>query len=580
MFALQAMLFFSLYVTSPVAFQVTVCDCSEPLQTGIIQFSDEDCHPEQKQADVHPVEYSVYTEIRGETKFPGFLCARWKQQKHITMSFFGQRVIVPDKIALETSPMECWTMYESRRCNDNPMTISENKFVFDQEPAEDGWWLSTIVSETVNCVVEKVQLYQEDEGHSFPTPLGTASASAGSLSHNHITLVWDKSFTQQSKPKAHLLESGAGTLMPFGSSNKLRLHDVSKELEFHLVRNKRCLPPLVDCSSKVDAYDVIGQPKLFLIITTKVNHSATNATFKSPQLFKTAGNIDILANIQYIKDQLIDHANDLVRVIDTLQCQSRKAVHDRVISTAQFNGWLAASMVQLPQCTKLSAYGKTALAISCKKMSVDFSVQVTACGPQPRYKDFTINRDGWELVPFSPCYWTTGFVNFNDRPYGYRNGTWFPIEAKIVIPQQTLAHSFRYEEVRYFDYVHQTNPAYNDMVLDGMNVLADIVASINDHSSGNFTSSHLPRTNNVLLAAQDISVYPEWIQSFKFYFLIVVAIIVVLIFLRLCIACGFFSLLKELCCVYRVPSRNAGYRSRALPDSEMELRGVIQRGRE
>jgi hypothetical protein len=52
------------------------------------------------------------------------------------------------------------------------------------------------MSETVNCVVEKVQLYQEDEGRSFPTPLGTASASAGSLFHNHITLVWDTSFTQ------------------------------------------------------------------------------------------------------------------------------------------------------------------------------------------------------------------------------------------------------------------------------------------------------------------------------------------------------------------------------------------------
>ncbi|EFX63785.1 hypothetical protein DAPPUDRAFT_118847 [Daphnia pulex] len=365
MSSLQVMLLLGLYVRGLVAFKVTVCDCSEPLQTGILQFSDEDCRSDQKKADLQPVEYTVYTESRAETKFPGFLCARWKQQKHITTSFFGQKVIVPDKVALDTSPMECWTMYESRRCNEQPMEITENKFVFDQEPAENGWWLSTVVLETINCVVEKIQLFQEIERDTFPTPVGMASAAAGSLSHNHITLVWDKSFTQRTTPRSRLFESGVGSISSLGSSGKLRLHDEGKELEFHL-------------------------------------------------------------------------------------CGSRKAMHERVISTAQYNGWLAASMVRLPKYTKLTAYGKTALAISCKANEVDFSVELSACGPQPKYKNFTINRDGWELVTFAPCYWTTGFVNFNDKPYGYRNKTWYPIEAKILVPQQTLAHSFRYDEVRLF----------------------------------------------------------------------------------------------------------------------------------
>ena len=129
MSSLQVMLLLGLCVRGLVAFKVTVCDCSEPLQTGILQFSDEDCRPDQKKADLQPVEYSVYTESRAETKFLGFLCARWKQQKHITTSFLA--MIVPEKVALDTSPMECWTMYESRRCNEQPMEITENKFVFD-----------------------------------------------------------------------------------------------------------------------------------------------------------------------------------------------------------------------------------------------------------------------------------------------------------------------------------------------------------------------------------------------------------------------------------------------------------------
>jgi hypothetical protein len=453
------------------------------------------------------------------------------------------------------------------------MEITENKFVFHQEPAENGWWLSTVVLETINCVVEKIQLFQEIEGDTFPTPVGMASAAAGSLSHNHITLVWDKSFTQRTTPKSRLLESGVGSISSLGSSGKLRLHDEGKELEFHLVKKQRCPPPKIECDKKVDSYDVIGQPKLFVMVKTTSEKNSSSTPFKSPQLFKPVGNVDVIANMQFIKDQLIDYSNDLVRVIETLQCDSRKAMHERVISTAQYNGWLAASMVRLPKCTKLTAYGKTALAISCKANEVDFSVELSACGPQPKYKNFTINRDGWELVTFAPCYWTTGFVNFNDKPYGYRNNTWYPIEAKIVVPQQTLAHSFRYDEVRYFDYLHQTNPAYNKMVLDSMNVLAEIVATINDHSSGNFSSSHVPRTNNVLIAAPDISDYPKWIQNFKFYFFLVIITVAVLIFLRVCIACG-------CCSLFKLNRRSSKSRSHAQPASEMELRGVIQRGRE
>ncbi|EFX66080.1 hypothetical protein DAPPUDRAFT_263684 [Daphnia pulex] len=38
-----------------------------------------------------------------------------------------------------------------------------------------------------------------------------------------------------------------------------------------------------------------------------------------------------------------------------------------------------------------------------------------------------------------------------------------------------------------------------------MNVLADIVSTINDHSAGNFTPSHVPRTTNILVNAEELS---------------------------------------------------------------------------
>jgi hypothetical protein len=48
-----------------------------------------------------------------------------------------------------------------------------------------------------------------------------------------------------------------------------------------------------------------------------------------------------------------------------------------------------------------------------------------------------------------------GVVNFNDA---YGNENWKFFQAKVVVPTQTLAHSFRHNEVKYFDYVHQSEP--------------------------------------------------------------------------------------------------------------------------
>ena len=49
--------------------------------------------------------------------------------------------------------------------------------------------------------------------------------------------------------------------------------------------------------------------------------------------------------------------------------------------------------------------------------------------------------------------------------------------------------------------------AYNNSLLDFMNVLAVIVSTFNDHSAENFTPSHVPRTNKIL------SIFPEWIKK-------------------------------------------------------------------
>ncbi|KAK4007015.1 hypothetical protein OUZ56_012169 [Daphnia magna] len=65
-----------------------------------------------------------------------------------------------------------------------------------------------------------------------------------------------------------------------------------------------------------------------------------------------------------------------------------------------------------------------------------------------------------KLRTFTPCYWAGGIVNFNEKPHAYRNNTCLPVKASIVIPQHDLADAFRYQDVNFFEYQHQTNPAY------------------------------------------------------------------------------------------------------------------------
>ncbi|KZS03390.1 Uncharacterized protein APZ42_033850 [Daphnia magna] len=108
-----------------------------------------------------------------------------------------------------------------------------------------------------------------------------------------------------------------------------------------------------------------------------------------------------------------------------LECDARKAKHERTIAAAQYTGWVAASHLKLPQCTKLQAFGQTAVVLN------------------------------------SPCCWTNGFINFNDKPYAFCNNTLKRVEANMVLPEQTLAHSCRYD-----DTFNDENEVTNQDVMD------------------------------------------------------------------------------------------------------------------
>ena len=100
--------------------------------------------------------------------------------------------------------------------------------------------------------------------------------------------------------------------------------------------------------------------------------------------------------------------------------------------------------------------------------------------------NYAINHDGWELVPFKPCYWSVGVVYFNGHPFKFNNNTWEPITPEIVVPDRDLAHTFRFNDEKDLRNQHRANPSYADTVVNYAAVMADIVATFSEHQEWDY----------------------------------------------------------------------------------------------
>jgi hypothetical protein len=65
--------------------------------------------------------------------------------------------------------------------------------------------------------------------------------------------------------------------------------------------------------------------------------------------------ISSAAHSQYTRDKTTDGINGVARELRALQCENRELAHKNAITAAQHSGWLAASYLSLPLCSKLIA---------------------------------------------------------------------------------------------------------------------------------------------------------------------------------------------------------------------------------
>ncbi|KAK4014036.1 hypothetical protein OUZ56_026582 [Daphnia magna] len=154
-----------------------------------------------------------------------------------------------------------------------------------------------------------------------------------------------------------------------------------------------------------------------------------------------AAEIKQAAHHQYTRDLALDQVNRLANEIRRLQCENRKATRNSILLSAKNDGWYAATQLQLPSCSRLTVYGAQVEVARCAPFNVSFGAERTKCGNQPRFMNFTIAHNGWQLVPYHPCYWPEpNYVNLWEN--SYLRGWWVGSEdnSRQLLTSNVLIH--------------------------------------------------------------------------------------------------------------------------------------------
>nr|CAH0101626.1 unnamed protein product [Daphnia galeata] len=483
-------------------FEKTICDCSHPARKGFIEFNDEDCKHLPNTDKPNPIHYTVLSTLPVVQSFMGHTCSMWKMSKSVYRDFMQWDSVTENRIPLEVSSDKCRKMRDSRLCDGAPMDIlGSNKWSLEKSPHVQGSWLRTNADSIINCRLEEVVLETECTDCVISSPLGVIPGKAnGSLSHNLVTIVWDNSLKEPRKCKAKQVEEGLAMLYTTATPGVLRVRDSRKQLDF-IVKNVSvglCETPANNSIYK----EVLGMDR---VVITWYNINNNTQGQSNGQKFENISStlraeIDTAAHSQHMRDFAVEMTNSVAKKVP------------------QYNGWLAAAYLDLPQCNKLQPVGKDLAVLQCIPRNITFTTEITRCGPQPRYKNQTISVEGWELTDFTECYWHFNFVNFNGRSHTYKNGTWTTIEPSIIVQGDKLINPLPLEVDNTLGTLLQLHPALKVNPLSPAAAMADIFAAVQQHHSSDFTSNrHVTR---ILLSPHDaphisfLSRIGSWLKNF------------------------------------------------------------------
>ena len=326
-------------------------------------------------------------------------------------------------------------------------------------------------------MVKEIILEQECENCPIISPLGSLgnNTEAHQAIFSHFTFVWNDFASKTSHCKLHPIAHGNALLYKKQGNKFSRLRGDSKQLDFLLLS-----PEPSPCPALQENFSRLkGSDNIFVNITSLENDVSDDNIEPISEL--------LTAHMQYEDDRQIDHLYVLAQEIVSLDCQIRRNKVDQLVMTARQDGIIAARQIGLQLCQSVDVNKETAIVFQCNILQVDITVDVTRCGPQPRYKNFSISNNGWSLTPFSSCRFTTGIVPLNDNYYRNSNGTWIAVETNIKLSHQKIIERFGVEVDDALRWIPHGQPSHDLMLTDELNVMSDIISAMQETDISSFT---------------------------------------------------------------------------------------------
>lgn len=539
-----------IFAPAVYAVEVTACNCSSMSVVGALPLSDvTDCAETVKPVQPQPVQYEIFTNQRGAQEFIGFACRRIRSELILKGNFWiGSYAPYKQQTEEMVSPAECFYMKETLNCLDNKMTPrggTTGVWEYNKQPEGKPHWNDDIVYKETNCIVEEVILHRECAECPILSPYGSlGNVSEAFVTLNHITIVWNGFNSNEKQCDFRQIGKGSGFLSSVTGDHPFLLKDKSRQVDFLLSEDKESPCP-VKFSGKVK--QLRGSSSVY--VSTVASRLNGDRKVKNLDRFDLPEREYSVVHLQFEEDEAIVRENALAAEINALNCEVKKLKRDQILQTARSSGILAAKQLGLPECQFVQPSLRTAVVFQCQALKIDVSAVRSSCGWQPKYLNYSIAQDGYRLVPYSSCVWTSSYVTLNENIYAIQNGSWHKIEPNMKLVHQALIDHFNItadESINWLPQEHQQDHMYTDHA----NAIADWVSTLHDNgikSTSEFHEMSSPAINFITKALS------KWwgVSESTLIGMVVAVIVIVLIAVCTCVCgccCRLTYCSRILCC--------------------------------
>ena len=279
---------------------------------------------------------------------------------------------------------------------------------FETEPAGQPSWMKTSSDDTYNCIIDEIRLRQECDDCPIISPIGVLGNNTriSHATHNGVTIVWED-YGKHVKPcEIRPINNGTEYLFKSSINGPDRIYDQIKQVDYYATKQPCDIQTEVLHLTVADQFFLSytktqdKSPEINEKVQTKTSTSKPSDNQLDQQLI--VKKLQNSVHLQYIRDEKIERENASATKVELLECQILANKRLQELTSAQHNGWLAASILELPTCQKLTAITNIIRVQQCTEKKIELQTEITQCGPQPRYLNSTIAITGWKLVPFTP----------------------------------------------------------------------------------------------------------------------------------------------------------------------------------